>query len=231
MITDHYEKKTNEDDADWSDIEELSQILNSDLRLTDTETWKDNLESVFDVPVFLNWMAVNNVIQNWDTYGVMTHNFYLYNNPETGKLTWIPWDNNESFNNGKRGLVGLTGNITGEDWPLIRYILDDEEYRAEYVQNVADFTQNVLDTDKFSQRVEELHSMISPYVIGEYGEEENATHLRDESSFTSSLSILQAYIEERINAANALSLETSDWEYDPTAVSVNARGAGRQRPQ
>jgi spore coat protein CotH len=35
----------------------------------------------------------------------MTHNFYLYNNPETGKLTWIPWDNNESFTDGKRGLV------------------------------------------------------------------------------------------------------------------------------
>jgi len=212
-------------------VQELSQILNSDLRLTDTETWKDNLEAVFDVPVFLNWMAVNNVIQNWDTYGVMTHNFYLYNNPETGRLTWIPWDNNESFNNGKRGLVGLTWNTTGEDWPLIRYILDDEEYRAEYVQNVADFTQNVLDTDEFSQRVEELHSMISPYVIGEDGENSEATHLRDDSSFTSSLSILQAYIEERITAANTLSLEESDWEYDPTAVSTNVRGAGGQRPQ
>ncbi len=55
------------------------------------------LEAVFDVDTFLNWLAVNTVIQNWDTYGVMQHNYYLYNNPETGQLVWIPWDNNESF--------------------------------------------------------------------------------------------------------------------------------------
>ena len=33
----------------------------------------------------------------------MTHNYFLYNDPDTGKLNWIPWDNNEALLNGKQG--------------------------------------------------------------------------------------------------------------------------------
>jgi len=49
--------------------------------------WRQNLESVFDVYGFLKYLAVNAVIQNWDTYGRMTHTYYLYDNPKKMKLT------------------------------------------------------------------------------------------------------------------------------------------------
>jgi spore coat protein H len=217
MISTHYEKKTNEEQADWSDIENLSKILNSDLRITDIETWKLNLEAVFDVPVFLQWLAVNSTIQNWDTYGVMTHNFYLYNNPETGKLTWIPWDNNESFAPWKRGLVTLTANSVWDNWPLIRYILDDDEYRSQYVENVNNFTENILDTDAYTARIKELHELISPYVVWENGEQADATHLRNEAAFTSSLDTLLTFIQGRIEAWKSLSLD-DNFDYDATAA-------------
>ena len=55
-------------------------------RTTDPATWRTNLEAVFDTDTFLKYLAVNTVIQNWDTYGRMTHNYYLYNNPDNGKL-------------------------------------------------------------------------------------------------------------------------------------------------
>jgi spore coat protein CotH len=35
--------------------------------------------------VFLKYLAVNGIIQNWDIYGLMVHNFYLYNDPDTEK--------------------------------------------------------------------------------------------------------------------------------------------------
>ena len=217
QISTHFEKKTNEEEADWSDIENLSDILNSDLRTTDTATWKANLEEVFDVDVFLTWLSVNSTIQNWDTYWVMTHNFYLYNNPETGKLTWIPWDNNEAFLPWKRGLVTLTANSVGDDWPLIRYILDDEDYRATYVEKVNNFSENILGTDEYTQRVEELHEMLTPYVVWENGEESYATHLRNDAAFTSSLNTLLSFLEARVEASESLSI-TDDFEYSATAA-------------
>ena len=59
-----FEKKTNEDEADWSDIQEMYDILHSSTRTTDVEQWKTNLESVFDVDGFMKYLAVNNTILN-----------------------------------------------------------------------------------------------------------------------------------------------------------------------
>ena len=100
---DVFVKKTNEDDMDWSDIQSLFTALHDDTRTTDAAIWRTNLETVFDTDVFLKYLAANTVIQNWDTYGRMTHNYFLYNDPATSKLTWIPWDNNEALQYGKNG--------------------------------------------------------------------------------------------------------------------------------
>ncbi len=98
-----FEKKTNEKDADYSDVEELYEILNSDTRLSNPEEWRSELEAVFDVDEFLRWLATNTVIQNWDTYGGNCRNFYLYTDPTDGKITWIPWDNNYALSSGMNG--------------------------------------------------------------------------------------------------------------------------------
>lgn len=217
-------KKSNEDEDDWGDLEALSNLLHSDTRISDYEVWKKDLETLFDTSAFLNWLAVNTVIQNWDTYGNMTHNYYLYNNPNTNQLTWLPWDNNESFSEGKQSPLSLTFNGVGEDWPLIRYMMDDADYQAQYVGYVKDFTEKTLDTDSFKERVSFLHNLISPYVVGNNGEQDGFTFLKNEAQFTSSLKTLLDFIEARIAVASALSLE-SDWDYDATLES-NQRGPG-----
>ena len=132
-----FQKENNEVEADWSDIQKLYEVLHSEERTTDPAAWRANLEAIFDVDVFLKWLGIAAVLQHWDTYGAMTHNYYLYNNPETGKLTWISWDHNEvlaaSSTGGGGGNGGRGGRSTsldkadvGENWPLIRYLLDDE---------------------------------------------------------------------------------------------------------
>ena len=108
-----------------ADIQNLYDILQSSTRTSDTAAWKSEMESVFDVQVFLKWLAVNTTIQNWDTYGRMSHNYYLYNNPTNNLINWIPWDNNEAFMDGGMGgaLSFEFSEINATDWPLIKYIL------------------------------------------------------------------------------------------------------------
>jgi hypothetical protein len=89
-----FQKENNQDAADWGDIAGLYTVLHDPLRTTDPAAWRQTLEARFDVPTFLRWLAVSAVIQHWDTYGGMTHNFYLYQNPATKRLTWISWDHN-----------------------------------------------------------------------------------------------------------------------------------------
>jgi spore coat protein CotH len=104
-----FDKETNKKEKDYSDLEQFYGALNSEKRTTDPSAWRSDLESIFDVDEFLIWLATNTVMQNWDTYGSMAHNFYLYTNPSTGQITWIPWDNNLALQNGSEGMGGMGG--------------------------------------------------------------------------------------------------------------------------
>jgi hypothetical protein len=91
-----FTKKTNEKQADFSDVESAIAALHAPK--DDVRAWRAGLEARFDVDLFLRWLAVNSVIQNWDAYGTMPHNYYLYGDPaQKGRLRWIPWDNNFSL--------------------------------------------------------------------------------------------------------------------------------------
>jgi spore coat protein CotH len=138
QIEDSFQKENNEDEADWNDIEALFEVLHSDERISDPAAWRADLESIFNIDAFLKWLAISAIIQHWDAYGNMSHNYYLYDDPETGQLTWISWDHNMAMSAGmgsgnRRGGPGSQGVSLdkaeiGEEWPLIRFLLDDAIY-------------------------------------------------------------------------------------------------------
>ena len=120
---------------------------------------------------FLHYLAINNIIQNWDTYGIMTHNYYLYNDPETGLLTWIPWDNNEAFSSGKRqGTLSLSMDEVSANWPLIRYLMDDPVYNEIYTKYLAETVSGAFQADKMAATYQEMAALIAPYASAEVGE-------------------------------------------------------------
>lgn len=96
FVAKQFEKKNHKKQGDWSDVQAFVTALNDSSRLQQPALWRAKLEKTFDVPYFLKWLAVNTAMSNWDTYGAMAHNFYLYNAPQRG-LVWIPWDYNEAM--------------------------------------------------------------------------------------------------------------------------------------
>jgi spore coat protein H len=166
-ITQFY-KQTNPDQADYSDVRSLYDIINGESRIINYNSWKSALEGVLDVPHFLKWLAANTVIQNWDTYGKSSHNYYLYNVPGSGRLTWIPWDNNEALSPGKQGgALSLSLDEVTEGWPLIRYLMDDTGYREMYRTYVSEFVQAPFSVASFQARIDNQASLIRQYVENE----------------------------------------------------------------
>ncbi len=193
-----FEKQTNKDEGDWSDIEALFDALHADTRISDPATWRAGLEAVFDVDGFLNWLAVNTVIQNWDTYGAMTHNYYLYHDPTTNQIVWIPWDNNEALSSGKRGVLSLSQDEVGDDWPLIRYLLDDGVYHAQYVAYVDAVINTAFDPAEMEATYRELAELIEPYALSENAEH---TLLPSEADFYAAMEGLVEHAYARYDAA------------------------------
>jgi hypothetical protein len=103
-----FEKKTNERANDFSDV--IAAIDAVHAEATDRGAWRARLERVFDVDLFLRWLAVNTAIDNWDVYGSMAHNYYLYGDlSRQGRLRWIPWDHNMAFGAGPGAGRGFPG--------------------------------------------------------------------------------------------------------------------------
>ncbi len=192
QIENSFQKENNKTEADWSDIEELYDVLHSEERITDPATWRANLESVFDVDSFLEWLAISAALQHWDTYGSMTHNFYLYHNPDTDQLTWISWDHNMVLGgmDGQRQEADTTGVAQDEtaaanepvagngpgghsvsldkvdvddNWPLIRYLLDDPTYYERYLDYLEE-AGNLLSSEALATKYQTLAELIRPYV-------------------------------------------------------------------
>lgn len=196
--TGSFEKKTNEDDEDWSDIIAMFEALHAD---TTPAVWREELETVFDVDGFLKYLAVNGIIQNWDTYGRMIHNYYLYNNPETGKLTWIPWDNNEALQTGKQGgaLALDFSNMDSAQWPLIAKIYADDVYKARYDNYLADVIADAFETSSIQAAYDNYSALIAPYATTELT---GFSFLQSANDFTVAVDTLKSHAVSRATAVS-----------------------------
>ena len=162
-----FQKENNPAAADWSDIQELYDVLHSTLRTADVAAWHAKLEAVFDVDTFLEWLALNTTIQDWDAYGTMSHNYYLYHDPKTDRLVWISWDHNEAFGASGHGDTSVDKASIGQDWPLIRFLLDDPVYQAKYTGYLRSALADAFIPAKLTQQIDTWAALIQPYVSQE----------------------------------------------------------------
>lgn len=197
----------------YSDIKEFIEAIISDTRISDPAQWRSNLEQKIDMDLYLKYLAANTTLQNWDTYGRMSHNYYLYNNPNSGKFVWIPWDNNEAFatSGGPSGPLefdfsSLASTPTGPQgdvaWPMIEYIYDDPVYKAQYDQYIDAFIYSSYDVANLSATFNYYHDLIAPYVTGAEGEIAGYTNLTSASDFDNSVSTLITAITNRWTEAD-----------------------------
>ncbi|HWQ66970.1 MAG TPA: CotH kinase family protein [Methanospirillum sp.] len=134
-----FNKKTNKKEDNYSDIETLYNVLNSSERIDNPAQWREDLESVLDVSEFLTWLATNTIIQNWDTYGGNSRNYYLYSDPDTGLFSWIPWDNNYAlmaqmpkragFDDSKRAGFSINGTGMNQSWMFPGFSMENGSER------------------------------------------------------------------------------------------------------
>lgn len=251
-----FPKKTNETTSDWNDVKAVFSALHASR--DDAAKWRAGMEKVFNMDGYLNYLAVNTLIQNWDTYGRMAHNYYLYTDPSDGRMNWIPWDNNmalsssmgggggfggpggqpgmfpgmppdmpqptasaspaaspspvASANPGQRPGAGFGGGRgafsldlaaeeVGNNWPMIRYVIDDPVYKAKYVQYVQAAVDKAFATAPTKAMYQKAHELIKPYVVGAEGEQSDATLLSSPEAFETSLEELNKHLEGRHQAA------------------------------
>ncbi|HEY9061930.1 MAG TPA: CotH kinase family protein [Pseudobacteroides sp.] len=217
-----YEKKTNEDADDWSDLQALVTALNAPR--SNAATWRANLEKVFNVNLFLRWLAINTAITNFDTYGWVTKNHYLYQDvADNGRMVYIPWDFNLSLTEDPFGMMGMPGmgglpgmpgmgtipatlslNEIGNNWPLIRYLIDDLVYKNIYHYEMKNAMSTCFNQATITAKMSQLHEMIRPFTVGAEGEKSPYSFLTNGATqFNQGLTDLKNLVTKRHSAVNS----------------------------
>ena len=196
---DDLDLKTNEEANDKSDVQQMHTFLQAGTRTSNPAQWRADLESVFDVDGFLKYLAANNTLQNWDTYGRMTHNYYLYHDPSDDLIKWIAWDNNEAFQNGKRGgSVSFGMTEVGTDWPLMNFIIADADYEAKYKTYIKSF----IETSFANTRMTTIYNT-QESLLQSSADAERTGFSFVNGQFNSAVATLRSHNSQRIAAAEA----------------------------
>jgi spore coat protein CotH len=188
---------------------------------SDAAAWRAALEQRFDVGAFLKALALNQVMMNWDSYGCMHHNYFVYaDSRQSGRLRWFPWDLNEAMLAKQQSGCPAPGSVLLEEivearsgidarWPLIRFLLADAEYRATYEHELRSAIDGAFAAGPLVARLKALHALVAPHVTGPEGLEAfpytNTTAARFQSSIegTAAENALAAHVSARHAAVRA----------------------------
>lgn len=124
-----FELQTNEMENDWTKFIEFIDFLNNS---TNAE-FESGIEAIFDLDEYLRILAIDILTNNWDSYVEHGRNWYMYYEPKTDKIHWLPWDYNFAFDRGSIGSVDLPILLNNNEKILVKRILEVPEFRVRYL--------------------------------------------------------------------------------------------------
>jgi hypothetical protein len=178
-----FEAKTNEATNDRSDLSTIVTALNDD-SLSD-------LEALVDVDRFLTFWAMEVLTGHWDGYASNRNNFYLYADPTSGKMHFLPWgpdigfSPNDPFHALRAASVSADGRLASKlyEWP---------ETKAAYLVRMQEVLDTVWQEDELLAEVARMAELLGT------ADEQGLSEIRDY------ITTRQAAIEEELGLGGGL---------------------------
>ena len=89
--------KTNSTAPDCSDLDRVVTALGAPAAQLPTQ-----LGAVVDLPAYARFWAMEVVTDHWDGYANNQNNFFIYHDPSTDKMSFIPWGIDDLFSGRQR---------------------------------------------------------------------------------------------------------------------------------
>ena len=161
-----YQLRTNTERDDYADFANLVDIVNN----TPIEELECELEKVLNVEGFLKCIAFDVLTGNWDGPHYNKNNFYLYNNPATGKFEYIPYDLDNTL--GIDWLSRDWGTRDMYDWaqhgdtgrPFYNRTLEVPAFRARYSVYIQQFLEEFFNEETLFPYVDAMRDQIAPFI-------------------------------------------------------------------
>ena len=139
----------------------------------DAVTFRERIGSFINVENYLRFIAVTVVLANLDSYLAMGKNYYIYLDPGSGKLHWIPWDHDLSFGGfflcgspEERMNLSIDNPVTVND-ELLKRMLAIPEIKEQYHGLLREFLAKHFQAQPVFRQIDQLAEIIQPAVVEE----------------------------------------------------------------
>jgi spore coat protein H len=162
-----YELKTNEVVDDYTKLAQFIDILNN----TPQNQLVCSLDSVFNIESYLQALAFEVIMGHWDNYSFNQNNYYLYENPQTGKIEYIPYDIDNSMGVDWFGIDWATRDVNnwhnaGQNFPLSDRLLLIPSLKEIYQFYLRDYATKIGSTT-FTNRIDSIKNQINSYAYAD----------------------------------------------------------------
>ena len=144
-------KQDNGTPGDQADLHELGAAA----LLKDPAQRKQALSRLLDTDEFLNFLAIEMIIANWDGYAFHQNNYRLYHNPVSHRFAIIPHDLDNTFAESGMGLVPPRNGL------LASALLATQQDREDFRERVARLFPKVLSSSQIQKRVRDSVARLS----------------------------------------------------------------------
>ena len=168
-----YQLKSDSTGTEWQDLVNLCDALNNGSLVDLVDDVDDHLR----IDRALWYLAAENIFVNRDSYIESGHNYYIYNDPDEGRFSTIPWDSNEAFGNFGMGKtvnqlqqLPPLENYGKSKYPLITRLLNTttgSRGRAAYFANYREMLERSWDWTIIGTLVSQYQALIEADVIAD----------------------------------------------------------------
>ena len=157
------EKKTNEDEDDWSDIDAVVAALEDT-----SDAGLEALAEIVDLDRFLTFWATEVLVGHWDGYAGHRNNYWFYREPG-GRFVFLPWGTDGTFQ-----LEGDPNPFDGISDPppsvlaltaIPNRLYNHPERQIEYLERLKGILDTVWDTDELLAAVDEMAAVVQQHAL------------------------------------------------------------------
>ncbi len=154
------QKKTNEAEADWSDIDAVVAALQDP-----SPAGLEALADIIDIDRFLTFWATEVLIGHWDGYAGNRNNFYVYREPDA-PFVFIPWGADQVFTSIDSPFDDFVSPPSVAAHGAIAHRLyRDDAMRAAYVARVKELLDTVWNEEELLSLADEMAAIVQQHAL------------------------------------------------------------------
>lgn len=190
QYTDEFELKTNEDVNDWSRFLDFVEAISASNNNFETE-----ITPVLDIDKYVKVLAADVLMLNWDSYYYHGRNFFLYVNPQTNKIDWIPWDYNLAFSTSETDVI--IDYSMSDVKPLVKKLQLDTDLRGRYFNAMCELNEDFFTLANLESFITTTGALIRPAL------------LEDQNKFYSSINDFDQSLIQDVTVDDPMSGQTT----------------------